>query len=114
MSAKSMYQMGLLSIIAATGLFGVTNGVAAEPDTRSHNNGVPATAGSGDFDVDTRGHREGLKPTGGSDAGKMPGNRASQLQVVDSDGNVYLLTPLDKQGKTSMEYVVPYTMPTSR
>lgn len=93
MSAKSMFKMGLLSIIAATGLFGVSNGVAADVDIGSHNKGVTATGGSGDV--------------------KMPENRASHRQVVDSEGNVYLLTPLDKHGKASVEYVVPYTMPTS-
>jgi hypothetical protein len=113
MSAKSMFKMGLLSIIAATGLFGVSNGVAADVDIRDHSKGETTTAGSDDFDVDTRDHSKGLMSTGGSDDVKMPVNRASQLQVVDSEGNVYLLTPLDKHGKASVEYVVPYTNPTS-
>jgi hypothetical protein len=113
MSAKSMFMMGLLSIIAATGLFGVSNGVAADVDIRSHNKGVTATTGSDDFDVDTSGHSEGVTATRGSDDVKMPENRASQLQVVDSEGNVYLLIPLDKHGKASVEYMVPYTNPTS-
>jgi hypothetical protein len=52
--------------------------------------------------------------TGGSDDSKMPQSRASQLQVVDSEGNVYFLTPLQtKDGKVTVEYVVPYRMPTS-
>ena len=113
MSAKSMFKIGLLSIIAATGLFGVSNGVAADVDIRSHNKGMTATAGSDDFDVDTSGHSEGVMSTGGSDDVKMPEDRASHRQVVDSEGNVYLLTPLDKHGKASVEYVVPYTMPMS-
>jgi hypothetical protein len=94
MNAKSMFKMGLLSIIAATGLCGVSNGVAADAGTRSRS--------------------EGLMATGGSDDSKMPESRASQLQVVDSGGNVYLLTPLQtKNGKVTVEYVVPYRMPTS-
>lgn len=113
MSARSRFKMGVLSIIAATGLFGVSNGVAADGDIRSHNKGVTNTAGSDDFEVDTSGHREGVMSTGGSDDVKMPENRASHRQVVDSEGNVYLLVPLDKHGKASVEYVVPYTMPTS-
>ena len=113
MSAKSMFKMGLLSIIAATGLFGVSNGVAADVDIRSHNKGETSTAGSDDFDVDTRGHSEGVMSTGGSDDVKMPENRASQRQVVDSEGNVYLLIPVDKHGKATVEYVVPYINPTS-
>ena len=44
----------------------------------------------------------------------MPESRTSQLQVVDSEGNAYLLTPMQtKGGKVTVEYVVPYTMPTS-
>jgi hypothetical protein len=94
MNAQRMFKMGLLSIIAATGLCGVSYGVAADADTRDHSKGETTT--------------------GGSDDSKMPESRASQLQVVDSEGNVYLLTPLQtKDGKVTVEYVVPYRMPTS-
>lgn len=113
MNAKSMFKIGFLSIIAATGLCGVSNGVAADAGTRDHSIGETTTAGSDDFDVGTSGHSEGLMTTGGSDDSKMPESRASQPQVVDSEGNVYLLIPLDKHGKASVEYVVPYTNPTS-
>lgn len=93
MNAKSMFKMGFLSMIAAIGLCGVSNGAAADADTRDHGKGETTTAGSDDS--------------------KMSESRASQLQVVDSEGNVYLLTPLDKHGKATVEYVVPYTNPTS-
>ena len=114
MNAKSMFKMGFLSMIAAIGLCGVSNGVAADADTRDHSKGETTTAGSDDFEAGTRSRSEGLMATGGSDDSKMPESRASQLQVVDSEGNAYLLTPLEtKHGKASVEYVVPYTMPTS-
>jgi len=114
MNAKSMFKMGFLSIIAATGLCGVSNGVAADVDTRDHSNGETTTAGSDDFDAGIRNRSEGLMATGGSGDSKMPENRESQLQVVDSEGNIYLLTPLQtKDGKVTVEYVVPYRMPTS-
>jgi hypothetical protein len=61
-----MFKIEMLSIIAATELFGASNGVAADVDIRSHNKDVTAT--------------------GGSDDVKMPENRASQLQMVDSEG----------------------------
>lgn len=113
MTAKNMLKMGLLSIIATTGLLGVSNGIAADVDIRSQRNDVTATTGFDDLDADTRNHGEGVMSAAGSDDGKIPEGRTSQRQVVDSEGNVYLLTPLDKQGKASVEYVVPYTMPTS-
>jgi hypothetical protein len=114
MNTKSMFKMGLLSIIAATGLCGVSYGVAADADTRDHSKRETTTAGSDDFDAGTRSLSEGLMATGGSDDSKMPQSRASQLQVVDSEGNVYFLTPLQtKDGKVTVEYVVPYRMPTS-
>jgi len=91
MSTKSVFTMGFLSMIAAVGLFGASNGFA---DTRDHVKGERSTAGSDDL--------------------KIPESRASRLQVVDSEGNVYLLIPLKtKHGKASVEYLVPYTMPTS-
>jgi hypothetical protein len=91
MSAQSVFKMGFLSMIAGTGLFVASNGFAAEAHTTSNSEGVSAKAVSDD--------------------GKIP---APRWQVVDSKGNVYLLTPLKtKDGKVSVEYVTPYTMPTS-
>ena len=94
MSAQSMFKMGFLSIIAATGLFVASNGFAADAHTTSTSEGVKAKAVADDV--------------------KTPQTPAPQWQVVDSKGNVYLLTPLQtKDGKVSVEYVTPYTMPTS-
>ena len=94
MSAKSVFKMGFLSMIAATGLFVASNGLAADAHTASNSEGVKAKAVSDDL--------------------KSPETATSQWQVVDHKGNVYLLTPLKtKDGKTSVEYVTPYTMPTS-
>ena len=94
MSAQSVFKMGFLSVIAATGLFAGSNGFAADARTTSQSEGVTAKAVSGDL--------------------KNPEPAASQWQVVDPKGNVYLLIPLKiKDGKASVEYVIPYTMPTS-
>lgn len=93
MSALSVFKMGFLSVIAATGLF-AGSGFAADTRTTSQSEGVTAKAVSGDL--------------------KSPETAASPWQVVDPNGNVYLLTPLTiKDGKASVEYKVPYTMPTS-
>ena len=94
MSAQSRFKMGFLSVIAATGLFVASTGFAADAHTTSNSECVTATAGSDDL--------------------KIRETPAPPLQVADSKGNVYLLTPLQtKDGKASVEYVTPYTMPTS-
>ena len=94
MSAQSVFKMGFLSMIAATGLFVASNGFAADAHTTSQSEGVMAKAGSDD--------------------GKIPESPAPRWQVVDSKGNVYLLTQLKTSDcKVSVEYVTPYTMPTS-
>jgi len=94
MSAKSMFKMGFLFMIVATGLFGASNGFAADGHTTSHSEGVKAKAVSDDL--------------------KIPETPAPRWQVAGSKGNLYLLTPLEtKDGKASVEYVVPYTIPTA-
>jgi len=94
MSAKSVFKMGFLSMIAATGLFVASNGFATETHTTSQSEGVKAKAVSDDL--------------------KIPESPAPPLQVADSKGNVYLLTPLKtSDGKAIVEYRVPYTNPTS-
>jgi len=90
MSATSLFKMGFLSMIAATGLFVASNGFAA--DARQATDTTVAV--SDDFKIQ-------VTPGGG-------------WQVVDSKGNVYRLIPLKtKDGKVSVEYVTQYTMPTS-
>ena len=109
MSTKSMFKMGFLSMIAATGLFVASNGFAADAHTTSNFEGVKANtsmaAQAREATGDTRAASEDVR---------IPETAAPRWQVVDSKGNVYLLTPLQtKDGKASVEYVVPYTMPTS-
>ena len=94
MSATSVFKMGFLSMIAATGLLVASNGFAADAHTTNNSQGIMAKAGSDD--------------------GKIQETPAPRWQVVDSKGNVYLLTPLKtSDGKVSVEYVTPYTNPTS-
>ena len=94
MSTTSVFKMGFLSIIAATGLFVASNGFAADAHITSNSEGVKAKAVSDDV--------------------KIPETPAPHWQVVDSKGNVYLLIPMKtSDGKVSVEYVTPYTMPTS-
>ena len=92
MSARRVFKMGFLSIIAAAGLFGASNGFAADARTTSNIEGVKAKAVSVD--------------------GKILETPAPSRQVTDSNGNVYLLTPLKTgDGKVSVEFVTPYTPP---
>ena len=94
MSAKSVFKMGFLSMIAATGLFVASNGFAADAHTTSISEGVTAKAVSDDV--------------------KILETSAQRWQVVDSKGNVYLFIPMKtKDGKEYVEYAVPYTNPTS-
>ena len=94
MSTKSVFKMGFLSMIAATGLFVASNGFAADAHTTSNSEGVTAKAVSDDVQI--------------------PETSAQRWQVVDSKGNVYFLIPMKtKDGKEYVEYAVPYTNPTS-
>jgi len=88
MSATSMFKIGFLSMIAATGLFAASNGFAADAREAT----VATVAVSDDFKIQV-----------------TPGGR---WQVVDSKGNIHLLTE-HKDGKVSVPYEHPYTMPMS-
>ena len=99
MSAKGVFKMGLLSMVAATGLFVASMGYAADAHTTSKFEGVKANSGtavharSGNTDTLTW-----------SDDFKIPETPAPHWQVVDTKGNVYLLNRLaikgDKQNRT--------------
>ena len=99
MSAKSVFKMGFLSMVAATGLFVASIGFAADAHTTSKFEGVKANSGtatharSGNGDTLTW-----------SDDFKIPETPAPHWQVVDTKGNVYLLNRLaikgDKQNRT--------------
>jgi len=99
MSAKSVFKMGLLSMIAATGLFVASNGFAADAHTTSKFEGVKANSGTATH------ARSGNNDTlTWSDDFKIPETPAPHWQVVDTKGNVYLLNRLaikgDKQNRT--------------
>lgn len=98
MSAKSVFKVGFLSMVAATGLFVASIGFAADAHTTSKFEGIKANSGtatharSGNGDTLTW-----------SDDFKIPETPAPHWQVVDTKGNVYLLNRLaikgDKQNR---------------
>jgi hypothetical protein len=99
MSAKSVFKMGFLSMVAATGLFVASIGFAADAHTTSKFEGVKANSGTA---IHARsGNNDTLT---WSDDFKIPETPAPHWQVVDTKGNVYLLNRLaikgDKQNRT--------------
>jgi hypothetical protein len=99
MSAKSVFKMGFLSMVAATGLFVASIGFAADAHTTSKFEGVKANSGTA---VHARaGNNDTLT---WSDDFKIPETPAPHWQVVDTKGNTYLLNRLaikgDKQNRT--------------
>ena len=82
MSAKSVFKMGFLSMIAVTGLFGASNGFAADGHTTSNFEGVTANTVVAAQACEATGDTRAV-----SDDVKMP---ATQRQVVDS---MSLLSP---------------------
>ncbi|HSB44352.1 MAG TPA: hypothetical protein VLD60_05020 [Nitrospira sp.] len=99
MSTKTVFKMGFLSIITATGLFVASNGFAADVHTTTKFEGVKANSG-------TASHaRSGNNDTlTWSEEFKIPDTPAPHWQVVDSKGNVFLLQRLkikgDKENRT--------------
>ena len=99
MSAKSVFKMGFLSMVAATGLFVASIGFAADAHTTSKFEGVKANSGTA---IHARsGNNDTLT---WSDDFQIPETPAPHWQVVDTKGNVYLLNRLaikgDKQNRT--------------
>jgi hypothetical protein len=99
MSAKSVFKMGFLSMVAATGLLVASIGFAADVHTTGKFEGVKANSGSATH------ARSGNSDTlTWSDDFKIPETPAPHWQVVDTKGNVYLLNRLaikgDKQNRT--------------
>ena len=92
MSAKSVFKMGFLSMIAAIGLFGASNGFADTGHTTSYSEGVTAKTGvkaqALEATEDTRVVWADVK---------IPETPAPRDQVVDSEGNIYRLIPLQTQ-----------------
>ena len=99
MSAKSALKMGILSAIAATGLFVASNGFAADAHTTAKFEGVKANSGTA-----THGRSGNSDTLTWSDDFKIPETPAPHWQVVDTKGNVFLLQRLaikgDKQNRT--------------
>ena len=106
MSAKRVFKMGFLSMIAVTGLFVASQGFATDAHITSNSKEMKSHTGVVAQASEAAGVVQAV-----SDDLKMPESRASQLRVVDSSGKVYLLTPM--QTKDSKAFV-GYTMPTSR
>jgi hypothetical protein len=99
MSAMSLFKMGFLSMIAAIGLFVVSNGFAADAHTTSKFEGAKANTGTA-----THGRQGNNDTLTWSEEFKIPDTPAPHWQVVDSKGNVFLLQRLkikgDKENRT--------------
>lgn len=99
MKSKRAFKIGVLSLVAATGLFVASNGLAAGAHTTSKFEGVKANSGTASHG------RSGNNDTlTWSDEFKIPDTPAPHWQVVDTKGNVYLLNRLaikgDRQNRT--------------
>ncbi len=99
MSAQSVFKLGLLSMVAATGLFVAANAFAGDAHTTSKFEGVKANSGTA-----THGRSGNNDTLTWSEDFKIPDTPAPHWQVVDTKGNVYLLQRLaikgDKQNRT--------------
>jgi len=99
MSAKRSFTLGMLSVIAAVGLFTAANGFAADAHTTTKFEGVKANSGTA-----THGRQGNNDTLTWSEEFKIPDTPAPHWQVVDSKGNVFLLQRLkikgDKENRT--------------
>jgi hypothetical protein len=99
MRAKNAFKMGVLSLIAVTGMFVASNGFAADAHTTAKFEGVKANSGTA-----THGRSGNSDTLTWSDDFKIPETPAPHWQVVDTKGNVFLLQRLtikgDKQNRT--------------
>ncbi|MBH0209406.1 MAG: hypothetical protein HP495_13025, partial [Nitrospira sp.] len=86
MSSKGCFKMGVLSMVAASGLFFASNGFAADTHTTSKFEGVKANSGTA-----THGRSGNNDTLTWSEEFKIPDTPAPHWQVVDTKGNVYLL-----------------------
>ena len=99
MRATQRFTIGVLSMIAATGLFAASYGWAADAHTTTKFEGVKANTGTA-----THGRSGNNDTLTWSDDFKIPETPAPHWQVVDTKGNVFLLNRLaikgDKQNRT--------------
>ena len=99
MNAKGSFTLGMLSMIAAVGLFTAANGFAADAHTTTKFEGVKANSGTA-----THGRQGNNDTLTWSEDFKIPDTPAPHWQVVDSKGNVFLLQRMkikgDKENRT--------------
>jgi hypothetical protein len=99
MSGKGSFTLGMLSMIAAVGLFAAANGFAADAHTTTKFEGVKANSGTA-----THGRQGNNDTLTWSEDFKIPDTPAPHWQVVDSKSNVFLLQRLkikgDKENRT--------------
>jgi hypothetical protein len=99
MSATRSFTLGMVSVIAAVGLFIAANGFAADAHTTTKFEGVKANSGTA-----THGRQGNNDTLTWSEEFKIPDTPAPHWQVVDSKGNVFLLQRLkikgDKENRT--------------
>ena len=98
MRATNVFKMGLLSMVAAAGLFVASNGLAADAHSTTKFEGVKANSG-----MATHGRSGNNDTLTWSEEFKIPDTPAPHWQVVDSKGNVYLLNRLKIKGACSAE-----------
>lgn len=99
MSATTVFKTGLLSAVAATGLFVASQGLAADAHTSAKFEGVKANTGTA-----MHGRSGNNDTLTWSEDFKIPDTPAPHWQVVDTKGNVFLLQRLkikgDKENRT--------------
>lgn len=93
MRTQRIFKVGLLSMVAATGLFMASNSFAADAHTTSRFEGVKANSGTA-----THGRSGNNDTLTWSEEFKIPDTPAPHWQVVDTKGNVYLLNRLVIKG----------------
>jgi hypothetical protein len=99
-SAKSVFKMGFLSMIAATGLFGAANGFADTGHTTHNSEGVTAHTGV---------NAQALEATEDVKTLEALEAPAPRNQVVDSEGNINRVTPPQtNDGKESGKRMRPF------
>jgi hypothetical protein len=103
MNTKSVFMTGFLSFVAAAGMFMASNGLAADGHTTRN---LKSETTHMDVSALTREARGDMGAAEGVKTGERP---SAQLQVMDTKGNVYLLTPLrTKDGKVYSEPLHEY------
>jgi hypothetical protein len=105
MNTKSVFKMGFLSMIVATGLFGAANGFADTGHTTHNSEGVTANTG---VKAEALEAPEDLRTVVADDV-QIPETREPGDQVVVPEGNINRLTPPQKnEGKESGKRMQPF------